>query len=207
MTRLDLDQQAPTTSGRTRDFVLLLNRMILGLSRHWLALLNAAVGLYAGLPYLSPWLMAHGHERIGGLIFSLYRFSCNQLPSHSYVVFGHQAAYCQRDTAIYTTIFLAGLAFTFVRDRLPPLPWKWYFVLIAPMALDGFTQLFGWRTSNWQLRTVTGALFGFASVWLAYPYLQIGMADLERDAIRQWERAQEGVGSRGAENGGWRVED
>jgi len=189
MTRLDGGQRAPTTSGCARDFVLFLNRLILGLSRHWLALLNTAVGLYAGLPYLSPWLIAHGHERTGELIFGLYRFACHQLPSHSYFVFGHQAAYCQRDTAIYTTVFLAGLAFSFVRVRLPPLPWKWYFVLITPMALDGFTQLFGWRTSNWQLRTVTGALFGFASVWLAYPYLQIGMADLERDAVRQWERA------------------
>jgi len=130
---------------------------------------------------------------VGGAIFWVYRVACHQLPSHSYFVFGHQAAYCQRDTAIYTTIFVAGLGFTAIRHRLPPLPWKWFFVLITPMAIDGFTQLFGWRTSNWQLRTITGVLFGLASVWLAYPYLQIGMADLERDATRQRQRARVGM--------------
>lgn len=189
----DLGSRTAVVSGRTRVLVLFLNRAILGLSRHWLALLNTLVGLYAGLPYLSPWLMTHGYDRTGGAIFWVYRFACHQLPSHSYFVFGRQAAYCQRDTAIYTTIFVAGVAFAAIRHRLPPLPWKWFFVLITPMAIDGFSQLFGWRTSNWQLRTITGALFGLASVWLAYPYLQIGMADLEQDATRQRERARVGM--------------
>jgi hypothetical protein len=30
---------------------------------------------------------------------------------------------------------------------------------------------------NWLLRTLTGALFGLASVWLAYPLLEAGLAD------------------------------
>ena len=38
-----------------------------------------------------------------------------------------------------------------------------YLLLIAPMAIDGLTQLVGWRESNWELRTLTGALFGLAS--------------------------------------------
>jgi uncharacterized membrane protein len=40
------------------------------------------------------------------------------------------------------------------------------------MALDGFTQLFCYRESNWELRLLTGALFGLASAWLAYPRLE-----------------------------------
>ena len=39
------------------------------------------------------------------------------------------------------------------------------------MALDGFPQLFGWRESTVELRTLTGALFGLASLWLVYPRL------------------------------------
>jgi hypothetical protein len=39
------------------------------------------------------------------------------------------------------------------------------------MALDGFTQLFGWRESTWELRVSTGLLFGLASGWLVLPHL------------------------------------
>ena len=46
------------------------------------------------------------------------------------------------------------------------------------MAIDGFTQLFGWRESTPELRTLTGALFGLASVWLIYPRID---AMFERD--------------------------
>ncbi len=46
------------------------------------------------------------------------------------------------------------------------------------MAVDGFTQLVGWRESTVELRTLTGALFGAASVWLIYPRVD---AVLERD--------------------------
>ena len=47
------------------------------------------------------------------------------------------------------------------------------------MAMDGFTQLFGWRESSAELRTLTGALFGAASVWLIYPRID---AILARDS-------------------------
>jgi hypothetical protein len=39
------------------------------------------------------------------------------------------------------------------------------------MALDGTTQMFGWRESNWILRTVTGTLFGLGSVWFVLPLI------------------------------------
>jgi uncharacterized membrane protein len=50
------------------------------------------------------------------------------------------------------------------------------------MAVDGFTQLFGWRESDWLLRTITGCLFGMATVWLAYPYVQEAMDDVAAPA-------------------------
>jgi uncharacterized membrane protein len=96
---------------------------------------------------------------------------------------GYKVAICQRDVATYGAILLAGLVFGLVR-RLKPLP-IWAFVLsLVPMAIDGTTQLFGLRESNWQLRTITGALFGLASVWLAYPYLEEGMRDI-RDTVNE----------------------
>jgi len=92
--------------------------------------------------------------------------------------FGYQVAFCQRDVAIYLSVFLAGLVFALVRHHLRPLPLKVYALFLVPMAIDGFTQLLGLRESTWFLRTITGSLFGIATVWMAYPYLEMGMRDI-----------------------------
>lgn len=119
---------------------------------------------------------------------------------------GYKMAYAHRLTAIHTSMLMAGLFFTLVRRRLKPLPWQWYLLLIAPMALDGLAHIvndvtgLGFRDTNawlaaltggvfgsafyqgdtlgsfnWLMRTVTGALFGLATVWLTYPLLELGM--------------------------------
>ncbi len=96
---------------------------------------------------------------------------------------GWKVALCERDVAIYAAVFVTGLLFALVRDRLRPLPFKIYVLFLIPIGIDGFTQLFGWRESNWWLRTVTGVLFGFASVWLAYPYVEDAMLDVIDDEM------------------------
>jgi hypothetical protein len=40
------------------------------------------------------------------------------------------------------------------------------------MALDGVTQLLGWRESTWELRVSSGLLFGLASAWFVYPRIE-----------------------------------
>jgi uncharacterized membrane protein len=93
---------------------------------------------------------------------------------------GYKVALCERDIAIYGSVFLAGLIYAMLRSRVkvraPSI--KLYLVLLIPIAIDGLTQLFGWRESNWWLRTVTGAIFGVASAWLAYPYVEDAMRDV-----------------------------
>lgn len=93
---------------------------------------------------------------------------------------GYKIAVCQRDVAIYGSVVGAGLLFGMLRGRVHTIGLKFYLVLLIPIALDGLTQLFGLRESNWWLRTVTGALFGGASVWLAYPYIEAAMRDVVR---------------------------
>ena len=93
-------------------------------------------------------------------------------------ILGYKMAYCQRDTAMYTSMLLAGMVFGLVRRRLRPLPLSLYLVSLVPWAVDGLAQLFGFYESTWQLRTITGSLFGLATVWFAYPYLEAGMGDL-----------------------------
>lgn len=104
---------------------------------------------------------------------------------------GYKLALCERDIAIYGSILLAGLAFGLVRDRLRPLPLKFWFLLgIVPIALDGGSQLISElellplaaRESTPALRTLTGALFGVMNVWMAFPHVEASMRET-RDSV------------------------
>lgn len=96
---------------------------------------------------------------------------------------GWKVALCQRDVAIYVSVFLTGLLYGAVRHRVRKLPFKIYVLFLIPIGIDGLTQLVGWRESNWWLRTLTGALFGFASVWFAYPYLEDAMEEVLEEEL------------------------
>ncbi len=158
---------------------------------HWLFLLNSTAALYVGLAFLAPVLLALGAETAGRFVFDAYAIACHQIPDRSYFIFGHQVAFCQRDVAIFTTVFLAGLAYARVRTRLPRLRWWLYGLIITPMAIDGTLQLLGWHESTWQLRTATGALFGLATVWLLYPYIERTMVDLRLESAETLARGGE----------------
>ena len=122
---------------------------------------------------MAPILAALGADQASTLIFQLYSITCHQMPDRSYFLFGHQMAYCERNTAIYGAMAASGIAYSWLRRRdLESLPVGWYVVLILPMAIDGFSQLLGLRESTWLLRGLTGSLFGVATIWLAFPRLQ-----------------------------------
>jgi uncharacterized membrane protein len=92
---------------------------------------------------------------------------------------GYKMAYCQRDTAMNTSLLLAGMAFGLVR-RLRPLSFTLYIIFLVPLGIDGVAQFFAFYESTWHLRTITGSLFGIATVWFAYPYLEAGMVEIRR---------------------------
>ena len=91
---------------------------------------------------------------------------------------GWKVALCERDVAIYGSMLLAGMLFALLRGRVGRLPLPVFVLFVIPIAVDGLSQLFGLRTSNWWLRTLTGALFGVGVVWLVYPYIQESMDDI-----------------------------
>ena len=181
--------------------------MLLALQRREEPAANVAVAIFVGLPFLAPVLLALGYDEPANTIYAAYQLVCHQWAFRSYFLFGphaeygphvlsgivgpeamygfvgspelgYKVAFCERDVAIYVAVLFAGMAYGRFRDRLPSLGLAGYALLILPMALDGFTQLFGWRESTVELRTLTGALFGVASVWLIYPRVD---AVLERD--------------------------
>ncbi len=179
----------PKATGIARDLVIAADQAIYVLSRHWLLVANILATVYAGLPVLSPYLKARGLEFAGQLIFAAYRVACHQRPERSFFLFGYQMAYCQRDTATYTAVVLAGIAYALLRRRMKPLPLWGAALLVLPLAVDGGGQFFGLWVSAWASRVITGALFGLALVWLAYPRIDEGLAEARKEIEARFAKA------------------
>ena len=69
-------------------------------------------------------------------------------------------------------MFLGSLVFVLSKKRLPGIPWWIWVLMLLPMAWDGTTQMFGWRESTWELRLLTGTLFGLGNIWFVLPLIQ-----------------------------------
>jgi len=130
--------------------------------------------LYGEAPVYSLETLEAAGAPLGDSIFSRRHYIGDQ--EH-----GYKVAICQRDVAIYGSMFLMGLVFA-LRRRLPRLSLKGYALLLLPLAADGISQLLGLRESTWQLRTLTGGMFGAATIWLLLPYLAETMQEV-RDSV------------------------
>ncbi len=142
------------------------------LLHHWATILTAILGLLVGTAIAIPFLSYFGLDVIAKPLFFALHFVCAQVPSHSFYIFGHQLGLCARNLSIYTAMFLGSLVFVLTKNRLTGIPWWLWVLFILPLVLDGTTQLFGWRESTWQLRLLTGALFGLGNVWFVLPLIQ-----------------------------------
>jgi uncharacterized membrane protein len=147
-------------------------------ARHWLFIFNGLVTILVGLSFLAPYLESIGQRVPAMAIHFVYSYSCHQMPSRSFFLWGYKMPYCERDAAMYTAFLAVGLAFIFLRRRLRPLDWRLYALLCAPLVIDGTLQLIGLYESTWEARTFTGVLFGAASMWFIYPRMQIGAFDM-----------------------------
>lgn len=253
----------PPIGEERRRAVVIADRFVFWLSKHWLAIFNIIAFLYVGLPVLAPILEHTGLTGPAAVIHTIYGPLCHQMPQRSWFLFGpkltytleeltkyagleprpvlaetallvraiigrgdetlgYKVALCQRDTAIYGMIFLFGLLYNMLRrwrlrpqglqsQGLRPLPFWAYVVFgILPMLIDGGYQ---WLTFSLLpflynefpslaeafylkphetiplLRVVTGALFGLATVWLAYPYVQEAMDEFRETLHKRfgWE--------------------
>jgi uncharacterized membrane protein len=139
---------------------------------HWATIITVILGLLVATAIIIPFLSYFGLDVIAKPLFFALHFVCAQVPSHSFYIFGHQFGLCERNLSIYTALFLGSLAFVLTNKRLPGIPWWLWVLFILPMVLDGTTQMFGWRESTWQLRLLTGTLFGLGNVWFVLPLIQ-----------------------------------
>ena len=112
---------------------------------------------------------------------------------------GFKMALCERDIAIYSAIFLFGIIYAVTKRRIKPLHWlAWVVIGMGPIGLDGFSQLFSqmnwhflasilpYRESTPFLRIFTGALFGLATAWFAYPYMEETMNENRQFFIKKF---------------------
>lgn len=207
----DTEKRQPVT-GRTRDFVIFADKAIFKLAKHWLALANLLWGLYVGLPVLAPVMMNAGWTVPAKAIYTIYRPACHQRPERSYFYGGPSAVYtveeleaagvdtdpfaraigneqvgwkvafCERDVAIYGSIFLMGLVYGLFRKQLRAgrMRLRYFALFLVPMAIDGILQLFGFYESTWLMRSITGVIFGIGAVLFAYPYVDEGFADVRK---------------------------
>lgn len=113
---------------------------------------------------------------------------------------GYKMSLCERDIAIYTTIFLVGLLYSVpvIRRRLRPAPLLLFFLLgIVPIGIDGVSQLLGYPPIKlWEpretlpfFRVLTGITFGGMSGWLGFPYLEQSFQEVEQDVRRKLRAA------------------
>jgi len=114
-------------------------------------------------------------------------------------VVGYKMALCERDMAIYSAIFLFGILFAVTGRRIKPLHWMlWILIGMGPIGLDGFSQLFSQMEWSWLVpylpyresiplfRVLTGALFGFATAWFAYPAIEESMLETRQFFIKKF---------------------
>ena len=155
-------------------------------AQHWLLVVNSVSFVVLILPtVVAPAFLALGWNPPAQAIFTVYSTICHQMPSRSFFVFGEQMAFCQRQFAIHAAFFFFGVVYILFRRRLKSLPTWLAVVYSIPIAVDGFTQLFGWRESTWELRLVTGGLFGLTVVWYVFPHLEVLMLLLSRRLQQQ----------------------
>src|SRR5260370_27511393 len=129
------------------------------LLQYWADALLFVLGLVVLTAVLIPVLSYLGLDVLAKPLFSALHAMCAQIPSHSFYLFGHQLGLCQRNLAIYGSMFLDSPVFVATKKRLPRIPLCLSLLLVPPLPLDGTTQMFGWRESTWALRLITGTLF------------------------------------------------
>ena len=164
--------------------------------RRRLALLNALVTVFVVGPVVTPVLIAAGATSAATDLYRFFHLVCHQWAFRSFFVLGPQATFsrdqlsalgvdpytfvgdaqmgwkmavCERNLAIFVGLLAFGLLFGSVHRQFAPASFAQFAVLVSPMALDGLTQLVGWRESTWEMRIATGVLFGIASGWFLYP--------------------------------------
>lgn len=141
-------------------------------------------------------------EEVSGIADLDNPYSAARLEARNYIgneTVGYKVALCERDVAIYLAILIFGVVFGLTGRKAKSLHWlAWVLLGIAPIGLDGFSQLlsqFEWewlssiipyRESTPFLRALTGGLFGLFTAWFAYPNIEESMNETRQHYIKKF---------------------
>jgi uncharacterized membrane protein len=90
--RVKSSSAIPRSAAQTQRLIF-MKRVVLGIARHWLLILNVALGVWVALPWLAPVFMHWGWARAAHTIYFVYFFQCHQLPERSFFLFGPKLMY------------------------------------------------------------------------------------------------------------------
>ncbi|NLI99192.1 DUF2085 domain-containing protein [bacterium] len=146
----------------------------------WIAFLALMLIFFSGI-FIAPILVRLGADRIAEVLYKIYRISCHQLPSRSWLVCGNKMGVCVRCFSIYLFLIISGFALLFKGIRIWLLQKRFlrfvlpvFILLLSPLLIDGFIQLFtSWESNNF-LRFLTGAFSGIGTSFiLGYLVLRV----------------------------------
>jgi uncharacterized membrane protein len=141
------------------------------LVEYWAHIITIMLGFLVFVALAIPFLSYFGLDSVAKPLFFSLHYVCAQIPAHSFYLLGHQFGLCARNLSIYASMFLGSLIFVLTKKRIPGIPWWVWVLMLLPIAVDGVTQMVGWRESTWELRVITGTLFGLGNVWFALPMM------------------------------------
>ncbi len=141
------------------------------LVEYWAHIITIMLGSLVFAALAIPFLSYFGLDSVAKPLFFSLHYVCAQIPAHSFYLLGHQLGLCARNLSIYASMFLGSLIFVLTKKRIPGIPWWVWVLMLLPIAVDGVTQMVGWRESTWELRVITGTLFGLGNVWFALPMM------------------------------------
>lgn len=98
-----------------------------------------------------------GKKRLGLALF------CHRKPERSFNIHGRACPLCARCTGLLFGFF-GALGLAFLHMQIPLLA---TLIMMTPMAIDGLSQLAGFRESNNTLRLLTGFMFTLGFTLLA----------------------------------------
>jgi uncharacterized membrane protein len=129
-----------------------------------LAIITTLPTLILGAATLCSWAIAHGASMRWR---SVFRTLCHGRVERCFELFGAPMPICTRCTGIYAGLLLGLACFPMLRWMRERAMRVVAAAAIAPLALDGLTQLTGVRESTNPLRLATGLVAGFAfGLWI-----------------------------------------
>jgi uncharacterized membrane protein len=85
---MEFEQRERKMSPMARSFIVGMQGAVTTLARHWLFFINGFWALLVVGAFVAPVLLAAGMEGPGHVFYTIYSFTCHQLPERSFFLFG-----------------------------------------------------------------------------------------------------------------------